>query len=123
MRNITLLFIVFIIVDRIGLLVNVVVMNPATTTAPTSVGGLLEAFGFMLMFAFWYWIALYSGWIIANFLLVYFFDHSIIRSIVAGASLPIAYLFFGTTWFLTVWHLIMGAGFGFLFHKYVKSDQ
>ncbi|NIJ52218.1 hypothetical protein [Dyadobacter arcticus] len=123
MRSLILLFIVFIIVDRIGLMANVAIMNPATANIPYSVGGMLEAFGFMLMLAFWYWIAIYSGWIIANLMLVFFFEHSIVRSISAGLSLPIAYLFFGTTWFLTVWHLLMGAVFGFLFHKFVNNGQ
>ena len=125
MKNLAWLFIIFIIVHRIGLLVNVAVMNHATAiaTAPISLDGLLETLGFMLMFAFWSWIALYTGWIIANLLLVYYFDHSIIRSIVAGASLPIVYLFVGTTWSLIVLHLIMGIAFGFLFHKFVNGNR
>lgn len=123
MRNLTLLLIAFIILDRIGLLINVFIMNPETTTAPSSVSELLEAFGFMLIFAFWHWIALYSGWIIANLLLFFSFGHSITRSIVAGASLPIGYLFFSAAGFLTVWHLIMGTAFGFLSHKFVNTDQ
>jgi hypothetical protein len=121
MRKLILLFIVFIILDRIGLLINVLVMNPETTTPPASVSELLEAFGFMLIFAFWHWIALYTSWIIANLLLFFFFGHSITRSIVAGASLPIVYLFFDATGFLTVWHLIMGTAFGFLSHKFVNT--
>jgi hypothetical protein len=122
MRKLILLFIVFIILDRIGLLINVLVMNPETTTAPTTVSEFLESFGFMLMFAFWHWIALYAGWIIANLLLFFFFGHSITRSIVAGVSLPIVYLFFGTAGFLTVWHLIMGTAFGFFSHKFVNHQ-
>ncbi|MCF2496712.1 hypothetical protein [Dyadobacter chenhuakuii] len=121
MKKLAWLLIFFIIIDRIGLLANVVVMNSETATPPTSVGELIEALGFMLIFAFWHWVALYSCWVLTNLLLVKCFNHSLMRSIVAGASLPIGYLFLGTTWFLVVWNLAMGTAFGFFFHKFGKS--
>lgn len=123
MKNLTLLCVAFILLDRIGLLFNVVVMNPANATPPHSIEELIEAFLFMLIFAFSYWIALYAGWIGVNILLIFLFRHSIIRSILAGASLPIAYLFFDTTWFLTAFHLMMGSVFGFLTHRLVDISQ
>src|SRR5690349_1603174 len=122
MKKLTCLLVLFIIIDRIGLLVNAVVMNPETATPPTSVGELIEALGFMLIFAFWYWIALYSCWILTNLLLFKCFTHSVMRSIVAGASLPLGYFFLGTTWFLVVWHLAMGASFGFFFTNSAKAN-
>ncbi|KAA6438363.1 hypothetical protein FEM33_16855 [Dyadobacter flavalbus] len=121
-RNLILLLILFLFIDITGSWIPVYFMNPDHASVPLTISSVFLTIGFRLFFALWYWIAIYSVWMLANIGIFLIFPRSVMRSVAVSSVIPLFVICTVPDAVpVVIWYCLLSIAFGFMFHKYADT--